>query len=89
MGIWRTIFDEIAGNKQLEFVWRFDIIMVSDEKEGKLEMSDEMKMMVNAIIEEIGRVENKMNQRFDKVDARFDKIELRFDVMQHEINAVN
>lgn len=43
-------------------------------------MNDELKMMFNAIIEEIGRVESKMN-------ARFDKIDLKLDSMQHEINA--
>lgn len=47
-------------------------------------MNDELKMMVNAIIEEIGRTESKISERFDKVDTRFDKIELKLDSMQHE-----
>ena len=50
-------------------------------------MNDELKKMVNAIIEEIGRTESKINERFDKVDTRFGKIELKLDSMQHEINA--
>lgn len=50
-------------------------------------MNDESKMMFNAIIEEIGRIEDKMNAWFDKVDTRFDKVELKLDSMQREINA--
>lgn len=54
-------------------------------------MSEEMKLMFNAIIEEMGRMESRINkrmdERFDKVDQRFDKIEQRLDMMQHEINA--
>ena len=54
-------------------------------------MSEEMKLMFNTIIEEMGRMESRINkrmdERFDKVDQRFDKIEQRLDMMQHEINA--
>lgn len=50
-------------------------------------MNEEMKMMVNAIIEEIGRMGNRINTKFERVDTRFDKIEQRLESMQHEINA--
>jgi len=50
-------------------------------------MNDELKMMVNAIIEEIGRTEDKINNRFDRVDIKFDKIDSRLASIQHEINA--
>lgn len=50
-------------------------------------MDQEIKMMLDAIIEEIGRMEVRMNKRFDSVDVRFKKIEDRLEAMQHEINA--
>ena len=87
MGMSMNIYKKIEGNKQLEIVRGFDIIMISNWKEGKQQMNDELKKMVNAIIEEIGRTESKINERFDKVDTRFGKIELKLDSMQHEINA--
>ncbi len=43
-------------------------------------MDDEIKMMLNAILEEMGRVEERTNKRFDK-------IENQLEIMQHEINA--
>ena len=43
-------------------------------------MDDEIKMMLNAILEEMGRVEERTNKRFDKIEARLES-------MQHEINA--
>lgn len=39
----------------------------------------DMKLYVNMLVDEIGRVENKMDHRFKQVDARLDS-------MQHEIN---
>ena len=42
-------------------------------------MDDEIKMMLNAILEEMGRVEERTNKRFDK-------IENQLEIMQHEIN---
>lgn len=43
-------------------------------------MNDEMKMMVNAIIDEIGRAEDRANRRFDKLEERLDAI-------QHDVYA--
>ena len=43
-------------------------------------MDKETKMMLNAILEEIGNVEERTNKRFDKIDAQLE-------AMQHEINA--
>lgn len=48
-------------------------------------MDSETKMMFNAILEEMERMEERINKRFDKVDERFDKIENRLEMMQHEI----
>ena len=47
-------------------------------------MDDEIKMMPNTILDEMGRMEDRINKRMDK---RFDKIENQLEVMQHEINA--
>ena len=43
-------------------------------------MDNEMKMMFNTILEEMGRMEERTNKRFDK-------IENQLEIMQHEINA--
>ena len=43
-------------------------------------MDDEIKTMLNAIIDEMGRME-------DRIDKRFDKIDNQLEIMQHEINA--
>ncbi len=50
-------------------------------------MDKETREMFNAILEEMGRMEDRINKRFDTVDDRFDKIEARMEIMQHEINA--
>ena len=54
-------------------------------------MDRETKTMLNAILDEMGRMEERINdrmdKRFDSVNARFDKLESRMDIMQHEINA--
>ena len=50
-------------------------------------MDNEIKMMLNAILEEIGNVEERTNKRFDAVDSRFDKLDAQLEAMQHEINA--
>ncbi len=39
-----------------------------------------MKMMVNTVVDEMGKIEKK-------IDVRFDRLESRLDSMQHEINA--
>ena len=41
---------------------------------------NELKMLFNSVIEEIGKVNDGMIQKFDEVNARLDS-------MQHEINA--
>ena len=38
-------------------------------------MNEEMKTMVNAIIDEIGRVEDRTNRRFDRLEERLDSIQ--------------
>ena len=43
-------------------------------------MDDEIKMMLNAIIDEIGRTEERTNKRFDK-------IEVELEILHHEVNA--
>lgn len=43
-------------------------------------MNNELKMAVNAIVEEISRTEERINKRLDKMDQRFDKMELRFPI---------
>ena len=43
-------------------------------------MDNETKMMLNAILEEIGNVEARTNKRFDKIDAKLE-------AMRHEVNA--
>lgn len=43
-------------------------------------MDNETKMMLNAILEEIGRIDERTNKRFDKIDARLESL-------QHEVNA--
>lgn len=42
---------------------------------GRINMDAEMKLMVNTIIEEMGRMEERLNQNLEKVDMRFDKID--------------
>lgn len=43
-------------------------------------MDSEIKMMFNTILEEMGRVEERTNKRFDR-------IEKQLETMQHDINA--
>ena len=43
-------------------------------------MDKETKMMLNAILEEIGRIDERTNKRFDKIDNKLDSL-------QHEVNA--
>ena len=50
-------------------------------------MDDEIKVMLNAIMDEMGRIEERINKRFDAEDKRFDKIENHLEIMQHEVNA--
>ena len=47
-------------------------------------MDNETKMMLNTILEEISRTEERI---YARMDSRFDKIEARLESMQHEINA--
>lgn len=54
-------------------------------------MDNETREMFNAILDEMGRMEDRINKRmddrFDSVNNRFDKLETRMEIMQHEINA--
>lgn len=54
-------------------------------------MTEELKTAVNTIIDEMGRMEERMNKRmdecFEQVDKHFDKMEFRLESMQHEISA--
>ena len=43
-------------------------------------MDDEIKMMLNTIMDDIGRVE-------DKADRHFEKIEKELDTLHHEVTA--
>lgn len=42
-------------------------------------MNEEMKWMVNMLVDEMGRIEERITRRFDGVDQRLD-------AMQHEIS---
>lgn len=53
---------------------------------GAGKMDKDLKLMTNALIEEMGRMEAWINKRFDRVDEHFDRIEQRLDSVQHEIN---
>lgn len=50
-------------------------------------MDSEIKMMLNTILEEMGRVEERTNKRFDAVDKRLDRVQNELESMHHEINA--
>ncbi len=50
-------------------------------------MNQEIREMFNMVIEEMGRMEDRINRRFDALEARMDKLEARMEAMQHEINA--
>lgn len=41
--------------------------------------------MLNTILEEMGRVEERTNKRFDAIDQRFDRIDKQLDVLQNSI----
>ena len=51
-------------------------------------MNKEMKMMVNAIVDEMGRMEERlierMDRRFDEVNRRFEQVDQRLDSLQVE-----
>ena len=53
---------------------------------GKL-MNQETKVMFGMILDELGKMKERVDKRFDMVDQRFDKIEKKLETMQHEINA--
>ena len=54
-------------------------------------MDKETKELFNALVEEMGKMEERLNsrmdKRFDEVDRRFDRMDNRLNQMQHEINA--
>lgn len=50
-------------------------------------IEEDMKMYVNMLVDEMGRLETRVNHRFEKVGERFDRMDSRLDSMQHEINA--
>lgn len=43
-------------------------------------MSKETRMILNAILEEIGQIDKRINKRFDKIGCKPDSL-------QHEVNA--
>lgn len=53
-------------------------------------MNKEMKLFVNTIIDEMGRMEERINkrmdERFETIGKRFDKLDQRLESMQHDIN---
>ena len=50
-------------------------------------MDKETKELFNALVEEMGGMEDRINRRFDKIDRRLEQMDNRMDQMQHEINA--
>ena len=50
-------------------------------------MNDEMKMMFNAVLDEIGRMDEKSDKKFESINRRFDKIDAELESLHHEVNA--
>lgn len=50
-------------------------------------MNKEMKMVVNTIINEMGRMEERINKRFERMEYRLDSMQHEINSMQHEVNA--
>lgn len=48
-------------------------------------MSKEEKELFNALVEELGKTEERINQKFDRLEEKFDK---RLMNLQHEVNAL-
>lgn len=48
-------------------------------------MSKEAKELFNALVEELGRTEERINQKFDRLEEKFDKSLMN---LQHEVNAL-
>ncbi|MCM1082224.1 MAG: hypothetical protein NC428_02010 [Clostridium sp.] len=48
-------------------------------------MSKEAKELFNALVEELGRTEDRINQKFERLEEKFDK---RLMNLQHEVNAL-
>ena len=46
-------------------------------------MDNETKMMLNAILEEIGHVEERTNKRFDTMEKCLDKINNELESLHH------
>lgn len=53
-------------------------------------MNDDLKLMVNTLIEEMGRMEDRINtrmdERFNKVDKHLGNIDVRLESMQQSAN---
>lgn len=49
-------------------------------------MEKDMKTYVNVLVDEMGKMEARMDKRFQKIDERFDRMDKRLDSMQHEID---
>lgn len=50
-------------------------------------MDDEMKLMINVVLEEIGRMEEKSDKKLEDINSRFDKIDAELESLHHEVNA--
>lgn len=50
-------------------------------------MNEETKMMINAIVDEMGKMESRINNHFSEMNERFNKIDMQLLSMQHDINA--
>lgn len=50
-------------------------------------MDRETREMFHAVLEEISRVEIRMEKRFDAVDERFERVENELEQLHHEVNA--
>lgn len=48
-------------------------------------MSKEAKELFNALVEELGKTEERINQKFNRLEEKFDK---RLMNLQHEVNAL-
>lgn len=50
-------------------------------------MDKETKMMFNSVLEEMAKMEERINERFDTMERRFEKMENHIELLHHEVNA--
>ena len=43
--------------------------------------------MFNSVLEEMAKMEERINERFDTMERRFEKMENHIELLHHEVNA--